>query len=155
MIKNMGHLASRSQKSLQILNDSIFEFFPTGSRYMGGMQKDSDYDFFADYSPALEDWLLSLGFVHDEIAYCEDELTTMVYRIEPVYETNGDVIPGFEGFDIQLVKNIETKQMIQNILMSRYSSQEGYNGLPGSKGERSELWNLVHHTLITLGIVQP
>jgi hypothetical protein len=155
MIKNISQLLTRSQKTIHILNESGFEFFPTGSRYMGGMQKDSDYDFFADYNPAIEDWLLSLGFEHDRTAYFEDDLSTMVYRIEPDFDNNGDVIPGFEGFDIQLVKNVGTKQMIQNILMSRYSSQEGYNGLPGSKSERSELWNLVHHTLTSLGLVQP
>ena len=47
---------------VQKLENSGFEFFPTGSRYFGGYKPDSDWDFMAQASSEVEEFLTSNGF---------------------------------------------------------------------------------------------
>lgn len=152
MINDISTIITRTHSTIKILEQSEFEFYPTGSRFFGGVSANSDYDFFVEDTNAVRNFLAMSGFALDRTAYDEDQLITAVCRISPEHGYNDEignyVLPGKEGFDIQLVKDIETKRMIQTILKKRY----GDNGIPGTKDQKTELWNVVLDVLRHLSI---
>lgn len=153
MINNIATISTHTFSMLKALDEAPFEFFPTGSRFFGGANATSDYDFFAEDTPEIRAFLEGQCFSVDNKAYEEDSLVVTVYRTDPGYysteQQNPDmVVPGFEGFDIQLVKNVEAKLLVQRILKDRYR-----HGIPGTKFEKSTIWNDTLHTLEFLAVV--
>lgn len=48
---------------IDILHDSDFDFYLTGSRFFNHSKPDSDWDFFCENKPEIQIFLSSLGFV--------------------------------------------------------------------------------------------
>lgn len=108
---------------VQKLENSSFEFFPTGSRYFGGYRPDSDWDFIAETSSEIEQFLILNGFeaISDE-EYNGDDLIDVVYRYGIV--------------DVQLSRRLREKLHIQDILRKLYP-----HGLPSDKEAKKLLWS--------------
>lgn len=156
-------LQTRAQKILLAFNEhpsSVFHL--TGSRFFGNPEVDSDFDFMTEDSESLRGFLSTLGFELVESCYNKDKLITGVYRLPPircktwdhdeeryVENPNGHIIPGNEGFDVQLTSMLDSKLLIQKVLKTRY-----VHGLPGTKVEKTELWNLVAHALVVAGVIK-
>jgi hypothetical protein len=153
----VASLQTRTMKMFESLDASPFAFYLTGSRFFGGTHSNSDYDFFAEDSLELREILRGLGFYQEDSSYKDDQLIETVYRLMPVrnvpwdnrYDHDEDVekypvVPGQEGFDIQLVKpgRLALKLQVQNILKESFPY-----GLTGSKFERAKTWNLVVTTV--------
>ena len=81
------------------LRNSKFEFYLTGSRYLGGANDNSDWDYFTQNSPGVRDFLQRLGFKHDLSGYYDDPLIVSVM-------CSGDV-------HVQLCLNVESKERVQ------------------------------------------
>lgn len=122
---------------VQHLHQSKFEFFPTGSRFFGGMTSEkSDWDFFARDSEEIREFLASYGFENQSSDYEADK------TLETVYSATRWSHGVAHKIDVQLVKPeaFHRKQCVQTFLKTRY----GDNGLPGDKNMRSELWSILY-----------
>lgn len=107
---------------LDLINCEKFDFFLTGSRYFGTATQTSDWDFFADYSVDLCQWLENSGF--RKKSECDYDDTTIV----KVYS--------YMGIDVQLVKNKDLKNLAQRVLKK--------NNLFGKDKQLNRLlWNAV------------
>lgn len=89
------------------LNNSEFKFFLTGSQYFGCQTKDSDIDFFCQYSNNVKLFLDRLGFEEIGNEYLEDDHIRYVMRHE------------FLNIDVQLVNDAMLKNIAQEFLMKR------------------------------------
>jgi predicted nucleotidyltransferase len=90
-------------EAIQFMEQSESQFYLTGSRYFGGEDERSDWDFFAGYSKELEQELLKARF-----------------EVHAAYKTHTDVNVVFKkaNIHIQLVGNIEEKKKIQEMIRS-------------------------------------
>jgi len=90
---------------LNHLQNSNFEFFLTGSRFfLKTLRKESDWDFYAEYSPLVEDYLKGQGYTVS-LEY-EDYFTVKVLTRRTL---------GFK-IDVQLVQNVDLKTRAQRLL---------------------------------------
>ena len=112
------------------LSESSNQYFPTGSKYTGTDNSQSDWDFFAQDCPEVRNELESMGFqlLHGE--YYGDNCTNAVMRIH--YQSS--------WIDIQLVNDVEVKTQAQNLLESLGLLSEFH----GQKQKRRELWNAAY-----------
>ena len=134
------------------MEESPFNFHLTGSRFFGDHNVDSDYDFFTKDTPEVRIFLESLGLEAQHISqYSEDQLLTAVYHLE-LEDDRCQILPGFEGIDVQLVEELDDKIFCQETLKEFYP-----HGLPGKKTGHSDLWNLVlaSHNKTKHGLITP
>lgn len=71
-------------EKLAVLSSSEFKFRLTGSRFFGRATSASDYDFYIESSPEVEDFLAKLGFEEngDSSHYHQDRLMHKLYTLE-------------------------------------------------------------------------
>jgi hypothetical protein len=120
-IKNAHHPESVIAK----MESSTIDFYLTGSRFFGGANPGSDWDYFARDSRTAREFLSSLGFypvIDIDMAIYDDS------TIVSVYERN-DV-------QVQLVKDAILKNSAQQFLA------ENCNMRAIPKESRKHLWNL-------------
>ena len=160
-------LFPRSYNMLSFLHESSFEFRLTGSHFFGTDRSDSDYDLIVEDSLEVRNFLTREGFMPVENVYSDDLLTSHVYRLMPIRckvwgwnegrdepemawidNGTGSILPGNEGFDIQVTNHLDHKLLVQRILKDKYP-----NGLAGEKDQKADLWKLVLHTLQSVGII--
>ena len=84
------NLSSGVPTMVQKLQSSPHEYYLTGSRFFGGVTKESDCDFFVANSPDVITELLNLGFIETPVSYEEDKFNAEVFfhpptAIEPGY----------------------------------------------------------------------
>lgn len=85
------------------MNKSEFDFYLTGSRFFGGAQADSDWDFFAEYSNEIVSFLLNIGFRYKPTNNYFDRQTI-------------EVLEFGREIDVQLVNNATIKNTAQEIM---------------------------------------
>src|SRR5690606_2474031 len=85
------------------MNRSEFDFYLTGSRFFGGAQADSDWDFFAEYSNEIVSFLLNIGFRYKPTNNYFDRQTI-------------EVLEFGREIDVQLVNNATIKNTAQEIM---------------------------------------
>ena len=112
------------------LKTSSFHFHLTGSRFFGDIGFNSDYDFFTQEDPGTKNFLLNLGFREIKNHYYNDDQIINVFRLR----INNSWI------DVQLVKNVELKRMVQKSIKGKYLKQY----LRMDKIQRRHLWNLLY-----------
>ena len=85
------------------LENSSFTFYPTGSRYLGGViEASSDWDFIVEDSSDVRLFLEERGFENNlEDGYASDETIAAVYT----YYGNKSRVKGLSKIDIQVVDN--------------------------------------------------
>jgi len=125
---------------VQALMDAPFEFQLTGSRFFGGVHADSDWDFITENHSSVEAWLLGSGYEIDERqSYSDPSITRVLYG----YCTH-------EGrqvkVDIQLVKDVKTKLLIQDALKKHWTQ-----GLPCDKETKRVIWNAAYAVVKHVG----
>jgi len=131
---------------INTLIDSSLNFYPTGSRYFGGVTKDSDWDFFVEDSGQVRGFLDDLGFTPNDSETYDDSTVVGVWS----YYTNNSRDKGLTKIDVQLVgeSRISSKLMVQRLLKDHF----GNIGLPGDKQTQRDIWKLMFRSLTTLGI---
>lgn len=103
MIPNMPEA---TPTMLDTLKNSKFEFYLTGSQFFGGAESDSDWDFFAQDSPDVWDYLHALKFVWVPNEGYKDATSVFYYR-DRVTDT---------AYHIQLVPDVAHKLRAQMML---------------------------------------
>lgn len=95
------------------LEESHHTFYLTGSRYFRTHRQDSDYDFFAQDTPALRSFLDSAGFrPHNPL----DDEWMDTYSLDPNIAHVMRWKFGFPHIDVQLVKDLELKRRAQGMI---------------------------------------
>src|SRR5687767_8330393 len=93
---------------LDIIRDSKFTFYLTGSRFFKMDNSKSDWDFFVLDSYEVKEWLYSQGFY--EIGHGYSDLNT-AYTFR-----HANFIQPFQ-VDVQCVKDVALKQSIQDAML--------------------------------------
>lgn len=122
------------------MEKSGFLFYVTGSRFFGGVHKDSDYDFFVVDSPELRNWLYRQGFVklsESDLDYADDPFFAQVFQ----WDAHGVI-------QVQCIREevIEQKIQVQKLLAKLYQGK----GLPGDKAFKRHLWKTANHVFDTM-----
>ncbi len=114
--------------AMTALAEMDYSFFPTGSRYFGGVKEYSDYDYFAQHSDQVTETLYRAGFrvLSDRDEGYFDEQTIFIFRAK--YQDT--------HIDVQLVKSVEVKTQARDLL-----NQLGVFELVERPKQRRELWN--------------
>lgn len=105
------------------LETSEFQFHLTGSRAFNCAKSDSDWDFFCQNSPEVQDFLVQNDFYPDSFAGYET--STLVFKRENIH--------------IQLVDSFESKLKANNEILTNRYLHILHNSLDKSK--RKHLWN--------------
>lgn len=120
--------------TVEMILRSPHEFHLTGSRFFGGVHKESDWDFFALYSQELRAQLLESGFKknNDETYSGDTEVFEVLSKncIDPVTLKPVKV-------DVQLLKVLQKKVSVQEAIKQTFSSG---TGLPGDKTTPRCIW---------------
>ena len=127
------------QAILSILDKSMVDFYPTGSRYFGTATQYSDWDYFTVESRATEGWLVGYGFreiINRDNSYYLDDACVKVYRWE-----SGD--PG-RHVDVQFIyaHMMEVKKKAQVALRNCPFNWQFQVG--GSFSKRASFWNWMY-----------
>lgn len=76
-----GRTFTGTEKILHEMQNSNIHFYLTGSRYFGGWNNESDWDFFVESSPDAISWLIKNNFELDlESSDYRDNNTLAVYK---------------------------------------------------------------------------
>ena len=128
-IKN--YRQSEIQDVIQKLQDSSFEFYLTGSRFFTTDHEQSDWDFFTSNNKEVIAYLSTLGFqkVNTKYSYF-DKQTVGVMRFGSPY---------LYHIDIQLVLDVEIKQIAQEILTMKPPVKTS------DDANLAQQWNTVYH----------
>lgn len=151
MLKNtLPFIHTEAQLMINSFHESIFEFYLTGSHYFGNTHKQSDWDFFTNYSTDVVSFLLSKGFKKDEGAHYGDRLCMDVFTWKPtmpndffkeglhdsVSETNEHFnnVNRCNVIQVQLVSDAALKETVQFFLKrtvdkSVFSNKETVTGI--------------------------
>lgn len=118
---------------------SVHKFGLTGSRFFGGYDEKSDWDFFVKNNSDVRLFLEELGFQEEKFTGYTDELTVMVmrkyyYSCKFYVDQHSD---DCQHVDIQLVSDFELKEKASKILLRNFRGT-----LPGDKDDRKSLWNM-------------
>jgi len=103
---NWGGIDPLLRGDFRALEKATDHCYLTGSRFFGNQRQDSDYDFFAQYSKELENYLQNIGFT----------------KIKKFSNYGGDpmMLSVWEGpsglVHVQLVKDCAIKRRVQQIL---------------------------------------
>ena len=137
MLDSQVQLVTKTQVALSRLDESHLDFNLTGSRLFGGARPDSDYDFFVEDEPFIEDVLEGMGFVRLPFTNYKDNETISVYRF--IVADEGTQI------DIQVVGDAETKMKAQELLLSTIPQLvRGKSSLGPLDRSRKHLWNMAY-----------
>lgn len=136
----LGWKKSEQMVLLDLLNASNFEFQLTGSRFFGGYTEKSDWDFFVQYSPDINEFLKNIGFNIIDISSPEWEdyqLAIEHGKCLNIYFSSDT----FKSIHVQVVSNFEHKQMLQQKLFES-------NWMKVSdKQTRKKMWALAYSLL--------
>lgn len=118
----IGMAPSVQSEILGRLKTSNFPFELTGSHYFGCPNANSDYDFFAKYTPETSEWLKEIGFdltwsykdvairevlVHTEgnihVQLVIPEMMTAKRIVQEVFKTSGHVRPTRPEWNLALL----------------------------------------------------
>lgn len=110
------NLSSIFPSIVETLTEAPFNFYLTGSRAMGGFNKDSDWDFFVENSKEVIKFLNSIGFEKDNDSVYSDPTVLDVYY--GYCEHHGRLVK----VDIQLVDNALFKLTVQQLLKKCFPS---------------------------------
>ena len=96
---------NETQRILDLLEQSEFTFHKTGSRFFGGVDTNSDWDFFVDDSAT--NFLRRIGFVNDReslmFSYSDcDIVRVLVHKVTHIH--------------VQVSRNIDKRRRIRNVL---------------------------------------
>jgi hypothetical protein len=117
--------------NLKWVQSQINTFYLTGSRYFNPWaSKYSDWDYFALYTPGLEQDLISKGFKLIIASHYSDKNICKVYRYSKDMNVSAQI-------DVQLVEDLEAKIYCQAI-MYQY-----INTLQPNKQQAQALWDMV------------
>lgn len=110
------------------LNNDLIAYYLTGSRFFGGVNNASDWDFFTQHSDSTEQTLRYLGFQPVNEVGERDKLivSSWIYR-QP-------------NFHIMLVSDVELKLEAQNYLFKKY-------GKPVTKYD-ADFWNQTYDLIL-------
>jgi hypothetical protein len=126
-------------KDLFSISSSDHKFALTGSRFFGGYDEKSDWDFFIKNNSDVRLFLEELGFQEEKFTGYTDELTVMVvrkYYCSCKFSDNQHS-DDCQHIDIQLVSDFELKEKASKILRRNFRGK-----LPGDKDDRKSLWDL-------------
>lgn len=134
----VGKALDETTTTLAEMHSAGYEFHLTGSRYFGRATEDSDWDFFAQSSPSLVEWLDQHGFILLNKQMYDDDNTAMVFRCHNV--------------DVQLQKNATLKCRVQEYLfetglLTVYSRELRHDSARKSYAKR--IWNLAYANFTT------
>ena len=124
---------------IQMLNTSNLKFFLTGSRYFGGTNEFSDWDFFVDRTSESIDFIKGLGFLPLKTISNEDVIHNNHYAglsYITIYEL---ITADNEKIQIQLLEGhnaSDVKFMVQKRIKDL---GETFSNL--SKPERKKVWS--------------
>lgn len=124
---------------IQMLNTSNLKFFLTGSRYFGGTNEFSDWDFFVDRNSESVDFIKGLGFLPLKTISNEDVIYNNHYEglsYITIYELITD---NNEKIQIQLLEG-------HNASNNKFAVQKKLKGLGTiftslTKPERKKVWS--------------
>jgi hypothetical protein len=105
------------------------EFVLTGSRFFGDSNLGSDWDYFTQNTPEIEEWIKNKGGLLLSLSIYTDRHTVKVYRL---------LIEGLAMIDIQLVKDVNTKREAQNKIFNN-----GLGSYLVNKSLAKCIWNAV------------
>ena len=131
MIEGVKLNSNEVTRLLECLIDAEFKFFLTGSRFFNPTKEgERDWDFYAENSVQIKQYLDSLGFelTEDDPAYIGDPNAIQLYRIFP---------NRIDHIDVQLVDDIDAKHTVQRELKA-----SGLLMLMGNKEYRKRLWHI-------------
>lgn len=131
MITGMqSQTSSKTVKVLSWLDQSVHTFHLTGSRKFGNETNESDYDFFADHTPAAEVFLKNIGFDNPSLeTYTDSEMVGLWKHREA-------------KIDVQLVRSALMKNKVQEMILAHYGFKLLMMALP--KPSRSILWDFAY-----------
>lgn len=113
--------ATTDCNALTLIQTLPFEFYLTGSRYLGTETPESDWDFFVEDSQELRSTLVKHFFVVDETSYPEDPTFVIVYKKDNVH--------------VQVLQNAKVKAWVQY-------KMAGLMRTTTSKDYRAGLWRV-------------
>lgn len=130
-----GIKKTKTEHTLQLLEESPFQFHLTGSRAFGTHHQNSDWDFFVQDNEdesfgdgTIRVWLTSKGFKMEAEPMYESSNTAYVYRLGEVH--------------IQVVHDAEMKSLAQNLLKGSGLLREHF-----TKQTIKKLWDLTFAAL--------
>ena len=132
---------------MDLMAETTFLFYPTGSRFFGNAKEDSDHDFFVGEENGLVDWLLKQGFYLFSDSNYADSDTLRVYRYVSYFTFEGTIC------DVQVVRDPLRKWDIQTKM-----KEAGF--FPGNGVEKHNVvafWDLCYALVggTNRGIVAP
>ncbi len=110
-------------EAMRFMNDSTHQFYLTGSRFFGGENSESDWDFFAQYKDSLHEDMLNSGF-EEHASYRSHTGVNVVFKKGIVH--------------IQLVENCEEKLLVQNMIKNNVHMASLVHG------HRRMVWNIAY-----------
>ena len=131
MFTSKLNIVSDQQETLLKMEKSEFQFHLTGSRRFGNHSTLSDWDFFTDDNEEVVRFLCDLGFR----VYFEDR-----YNIYPDSQTVVVLRHSAFNIDVQIVKDVETKRMAQDLLLQvvgRFMPRKSHE----LSSERRDIWD--------------
>jgi hypothetical protein len=106
---------SKLMNELNKLNETEFNFILTGSRAWGNQRRYSDWDYYTNYDLDVELYLQKAGY-HQIGSYSGNIGDGSDFNLQCVYRKN----LGESQIDIQLIKNVELKELTQDILLIEF-----------------------------------
>lgn len=91
---------NRNRTALEIIENSPFMFYLTGSRFFNTATEKSDWDFFVEQCEGLQEFLAESGFHITNETYAQDPMFTAVWAKDNVH--------------VQIVRSATAKQYMQD-----------------------------------------
>ena len=156
MISEAGKMILSGIPGVTLLHSAPFEFYLTGSRYIGGARPDSDWDFIVQDSPEIRSWLSMVGFESMMTPAESVELDDgFPVGLRPEYDAE-ETGPGRtacvwqmkseHGTVVQVLcaYNAEVKRQIRDIIKQYFFEAH----LHANKDEREYLWKTIGELLV-------
>ena len=126
---------------LEVLEKSKYKFTLTGSRYIGGHRKNSDWDFVADNTKAIRSFLRKNGF--EDLKTKMLDTGGLVMNI-PMLEQDG--LDGYTftiyqkgNIQVQLSGNVKAKLFARDIIKTHFRKQH----LGMERNARRDFWRML------------
>lgn len=150
MIHDYKHLPQ--SQTLQAMQESEkFNFYLTGSRYMGGEREDSDWDFMVQDSPDLRAFLTDMGFGANILLYKGEDggggtLTTAVWQKTESIEPGPDdlaedlILAELLVIQVQIVPDVVRKLTVRDTI--KFGEMNGFHQQL-TREDRFTLWEMI------------